>query len=97
MIEEDEKKLVEDYRLKLSQKCHEFFMDQFNGFEENEHYIAVFEELDHNRRPDLGYFESLGKKKCLRDCDLDGRRVLLRIHLKLGETKEALAKKEGCY
>ena len=87
--------MVEDYRGKFVQKCNDFWLDQFNGFEENENYIAVLEEINRKKRPDELYFESLGKKKCLRDFDLDGRRVLLKVHLKLGETKEAIEKKEG--
>jgi hypothetical protein len=96
-LEDDEKKLIEDYRQKFTQKCNDFLLEQFQGFEDNENYIAVFEELNRKKRPDILYFESLGKKKCLRDFDLDGRRVLLKIHLKLGETKEAIEKKEGIF
>ena len=72
-------------------------LELFNGFEENENYIAVFKEMDRKNRPDITYFEALGKKKLLKDFDVDGKRVLLRIHLKLGETKEAIEKKEGFF
>jgi len=87
--------LIEDYRNKFIQKCNENWLEQFNGFEEQENYIAVFHELGRKKRPDILYFESLGKKKMLRDFDLDGKRVLVKIHLKLAQTKEAIIKKEG--
>lgn len=72
-------------------------LDQLNIFENQDEYIAIFQELTRKKRPDFLYFESLGKRKNLKDFDLDGKRVLLRIHLKLGETKEAVAKKEGLF
>lgn len=70
-------------------------LNQFNDFERKEEYISVLHELNREKRPDSLYFESLGKKKTLQDCDLDGKRVLLRVNLKLGQTEEAIAKKEG--
>lgn len=71
------------------------WLDQITVFENNDEYISIFQELTRKKRPDFLYFESLGKKKNLRDFDLDGKRVLLKVHLKLGQTKEAVAKKEG--
>lgn len=77
------------------QKSSQFYLDKLNLFEDNEDYIEIFHELDRKKRPDIEYFESLGKKKFLKDFDLEGKRVMIRAHLKLGETPEAIIKKEG--
>lgn len=87
--------MVEEYRQRFGQKCKDIWLEQLTIFENNDEYISIFQELTRKKRPDFLYFESLGKKKNLRDFDLDGKRVLLRVHLKLGQTKEAVAKKEG--
>jgi hypothetical protein len=70
-------------------------LEKIGPFENHHEYIEIFNELDRKKRPDLNYFEYLAKKKSIKDFDIEGKRVLIRGHLKLGETPEAIAKKEG--
>lgn len=81
--------------MKFNQKCSQFYLEKLWDFEDNEEYIEVFNELDRKKRFPKEYFEKLGEKKFLKDLDLDGKKVMIRAHLKLGETPEAIAKKEG--
>lgn len=72
-------------------------MEKIVPFENSHEYIETFHELDRKKRPDLAYFEFLAKKKFLKDFDIEGKRVMIRGHLKLGGTLEAIAKKEGLF
>lgn len=70
-------------------------MEKIVPFENSHEYVETFHELDRKKRPDLNYFEFLGKKKFLKDFDIEGKRIMIRGNLKLGETVEAISKKEG--
>ena len=92
--EEDEKQTLEKYREKFSGKCSEIIIEKLENFDYNVEYIKIMNLIDKQRSP-LSYFKNLMRKKPLSDMDLEGRRIVLRIHLKFSDSYDTYKKKLG--
>ncbi|KAL4481803.1 hypothetical protein ABPG74_007892 [Tetrahymena malaccensis] len=92
--DDDEKKMIEDYRNQLSTRISNEVYQFFEGFEEKDAlYRALNTVQTRKDTPSLEYFEHLIRKKPIKDLDIDGKRILLRVHLKLSSSSDALEKK----
>jgi len=84
--DEEEKKLIEDYRASLSSKIATEVYSFFEGFEEKDAYNRALSTIStRSSIPSLDYFESLLRKKPVKDLDIDGKRIMLRVHLRLSK------------
>jgi hypothetical protein len=91
--EDDDKGMVEKYRATLSEKLKAQIFSVFDGLENRDPFIRILNLLQNKKKPELSYFEHLIQKKPLKDMDIEGKRVLLKINLKVASTPEAQAKK----
>ena len=93
--EDDEKALVDTYRAKFSEKIIECLANNFNGFEAKSPYIVIEQKLGSRDPTTLQYFDTLLRKKNLKEFDPEGKRILLRVHLRVGNTAEHIQKQKG--
>lgn len=92
--DEEEKKLIEDYRASLSSKIGNEVYQFFEGFEEKDAYNRALSTIKTRQSiPALEYFEQLLRKKPVKDLDIDGKRIMLRVHLRLSKAPGTLDKK----
>eukprot|EP00828_Plagiopyla_frontata_P044136 TRINITY_DN7116_c0_g1_i3.p1 TRINITY_DN7116_c0_g1~~TRINITY_DN7116_c0_g1_i3.p1 ORF type:complete len:675 (-),score=134.95 TRINITY_DN7116_c0_g1_i3:47-2071(-) len=87
--EEEEKQALQQYHEKLTQKCNEYFIELFDNFDTNAEYSKALTLMQDNERANYKYFKKLFRTKPLIDVDLDGRRVMLRVHFRLIKNSNA--------
>ncbi len=110
--EEDDKKIIEDYKNAVFVKIQNELYGFWDGFEAKDSYCRVLAKIEgiqasssfgdnSNNNAKFGsfyenmteYFSALLRKKPVKDVDLEGKRVLLKVTLKIQENEEAFVKK----
>ena len=64
-------------------------MELFENFDSNAEYSKALSLMKDNERANYKYFTKLFRTKPLMDVDLDGRRVMLRVHFRLIKNENA--------
>lgn len=60
-------------------------LQKLNNFDDDYFYISTLELFKTRTRPNIAYFDFLQRKKPITDLEIDGKRVLLKCHLKLAK------------
>lgn len=79
--EEEEKKLMMESKEKVTAEFKNNLLDLFNGFDRTTEFVNANHEIDELSEVSVDYYDKLKRKKTITDQDLEGKRILLRVHL----------------
>lgn len=80
-LEEEEKKIIDEYKTQLSTQAVQSLAQQFEILEDKDSDIRSLAELKNRKKPTKEYFEMLALKKTLKDLDIEEKRILIRVHI----------------
>ena len=69
-------------------------MKEFEGWEQKDRVVRLLDTISKRRHPLAEQFSSLMRIQGLKDQDIEGKKILLRVHLKEGTTPAQLEAKK---
>lgn len=90
--DDEEKKMADDYSAAIQSRLSADILACFTGIEEKDAFNKAIATISTRKQPTVEYFSALLRKKPLRDLDIEGKRILLRAHLRLSTAPNAIEK-----
>ena len=87
--------MVKDYHERLASEASTKALSSLSSFEEKAGYSTALQVITENKPPTYKYFDDMARMKSLDEYvgEIDSKRVVLRIHLKLNSDPELANKR----
>ena len=85
--DEEEKNYMDSFKERMCKKLTDSILDEMKFDDEDRAYNELFEYKKRRFVYDSAWFDKIERKKGIKDAEMEGKRICLKVHLKMNQAK----------